>query len=310
LMQMWTWNASARATSTAEDSAGEYLISTDVRLGVLPVTVTDHKHQFVPGLDVSQFRVYEDGHEQMLSLFQPEDTPVTVGLVLDHSESMKTRIKEAVQGADIFVRASNAQDDEFVINFGEEVRFGLPADVPFTNSPDMLHAAVSNEWLQGETALYDAIAIALKHISGAQNGKKKVLIVITDGEDNASTYRFEEILRMAELLNVQVYAVGLFDATNGYGQTAFGDSKPVLNRLARETGGRAYFPKKPGDVRNVCSQIAGDIRHQYTLGYIPKDTGRSGYRKVRVKLVGRGNLITQTRAGYFLPDKSLPTPSQ
>jgi VWFA-related protein len=284
-----------------------------VRLVVLPVTVMDHKHQFVSGLSASHFRVYEDGQEQTLSLFRPEDMPVTVGLVVDHSGSMSERKMDVLEGAEDFVRASNSQDDEFVVNFNDEVTFGLPPNVPFTSDLEALRTALSDVSADGETALYDATAVALDHMRTARNDKKKVLILITDGEDNASHHGFAQVLRMAQTLNVQIYAVGLFDhevvqyrmnpSSQSFSKVVFDDGKPVLTLLAKETGGKAYFPKTSKEVADVCLQIASGIRHQYTLGYSPKDVDHSGYRKVRVQVVGQGKLVTDTRAGYFLPEK-------
>jgi VWFA-related protein len=292
------------------------MISTNVNLVILPVTVTDHEHQFVSGLDASQFRVYEEGRLQMLSLFEREDVPVTVGLVVDHSGSMDAQKTEVIEGAAAFVRASNSQDEEFVVNFSNEVLLGLPSSVPFTSNPDELTAALSVVPASGMTALYDAIAVALDHLRTAQK-EKKVLILITDGEDNESHHYFDQVLRMAQELNVLIYSVGLFDTylietvrdpdTAERYKLLFDQDKGVLMQLAKDTGGAAYFPKNSNEVIHVCQQIASDIRHQYTLGYSPRDDGRGGYRQIRVKVVagsGQGKLLARTRTRYFLPAKA------
>jgi VWFA-related protein len=285
-----------------------------VNLVILPVTVTDHHHQFVSGLDASQFRVFEEGRLQMLSLFKAEDIPVTVGLVVDHSGSMDARKTEVLEGAAAFVRASNSQDEEFVVNFSKEVLLGLPPNVPFTSNLDELTAALSVIPPSGMTALYDAIADALDHLRNAQK-EKKVLILITDGEDNNSHHYFDQVLRMAQELNVLIYSVGLFDtykienARDSYTaeglKLLFDKEKSVLLQLAKETGGAAYFPNDSAEVLRVCQQIASDIRHQYTLGYNPRADSRGGYRKIRVRVVGRGQgkLVARTRTGYLLPAK-------
>jgi Ca-activated chloride channel family protein len=291
------------------------MISTNVNLVILPVTVTDHEHQFVSGLDASQFRVFEDGRPQILSLFEREDIPVTVGLVVDHSGSMDARKTEVIEGAAAFVRASNLQDEEFVVNFSNEVLLGLPSDVPFTSNPDELTAALSVVPASGMTALYDGIAVGLDHLRTAHK-EKKVLILITDGEDNDSHHYFDQVLRMAQELNVVIYTVGLFDTrqienARGYDtakqfELLLDQDKSLLTQLAKDTGGAAYFPKNSNEVTRVCQQIASDIRHQYTLAYTPRDDGRGGYRNIRVKVVagsGQGKLLARTRTKYLLPAK-------
>jgi Ca-activated chloride channel homolog len=255
--------------------------------------------------------VYEDGRLQMLSLFEREDVPVTVGLVVDHSGSMDARETEVIEGAAAFVRASNLQDEEFVVNFSNEVLLGLPSNVPFTSNPDELTAALSVVPASGMTALYDGIAVALDHLRTAHKDKK-VLILITDGEDNDSHHYFDQVLRMAQELNVLVYTVGLldtrqienapdYDTAERY-KLLLDQDKGLLIQLAKDTGGTAYFPKNSNEVIRVCQQIASDIRHQYTLAYTPRGDGRGGYRNIRVKVVtgsGQGKLVARTRTGYF-----------
>jgi len=310
---IFRWTLPAYVIAPTDDSQ-PYVISTNVNLVVLPVTVTDRQNQFVSGLDASQFRVYEEGRLQMLSLFKAEDIPVAVGLVVDHSESMDARKTDVLKGATAFVRASNSEDEEFVVNFSREVLLGLPPNVSFTNNLDELRTALSVVPASGMTALYDAIAEALDHLRNARK-EKKVLILITDGEDNESHHYFDQVLRMAQELNVLIYSVGLFDtdkienardsSTAEILKHLFDEDKAVLLQLAKDTGAAAYFPKDSDEVISVCQQIASDIRHQYTLGYSPREDGRSAYRKIRVKVVGshQGKLVARTRTGYFLPSR-------
>jgi len=304
------WALPASATARVTDDSQPYVISTNVNLVILPVTVTDHEHQFVSGLDASQFRVYEEGRQQMLSLFKAEDIPVTVGLVVDHSGSMYPRKSDVIEGASAFVKASNSQDEEFVVNFNDEVRLGLPPNVPFTSKVEDLTVALSAASAIGQTALYDAIAVALEHLGDAQK-EKKALIIITDGEDNASRHSFAQVLGMAQARNVLIYSVGLFDnhglnrGAQEFYKRVIEEDKKTLTRLAQETGGAAYFPEESIEVTHVCQQIASDIRHQYTLGYNPKADNHGGYRKLRVKLVksDQGKFAVRTRTGYLFPAK-------
>jgi Ca-activated chloride channel family protein len=303
----------ASANAPGDDSQ-PYTISSNVNLVILPVTVTDREHQFVSGLDAAQFRVYEEGRPQKLSLFEPEDAPVSVGLVVDRSLSMRGRKSEVLEGAAAFVRASNSQDEEFVVNFSEEALLGLPPNVPFTSRVEELTTALSTVPASGMTALYDAIAVGLSHLRDAHR-EKKVLILITDGEDNASHYFFDQVLRMARTLNVLIYSVGLFDTylientrdsyTAKQFKLLFDQDRSLLTQLAKDTGGAAYFPTNPNEVVSVCEQIASDIRHQYTLAYTPKNDDRGGYRKIRVQLIGsgQGKIVVRSRSGCFLPAK-------
>jgi VWFA-related protein len=308
------WGLPESASPPAEDS-DSYVISRDVSLVVLPVTVIDRERQFVSGLDASNFRIYEQGRPQTLTLFEREDRPVTAGLVVDHSGSMYSRKMEVIEGAAAFVQASNPQDEEFVVNFSDKARLGLPPDAPFTSNIEDLKEALSAASASGMTALYDAVATALDHLRNAHKAKR-TLILITDGEDNASKRDLNQVLRMAQALNVVIYTVGLFDqykasktSLDPYvverNKLLFDEDKRVLTMFARETGGAAYFPNNFDEVVRVCQQIASDIRHQYVLGYSPTDDGRGGFRRVNVKVVGSGQekLVVRTRTGYLLPAK-------
>lgn len=279
-----------RGLSTQESGP---VISTSVNLVVLPVTVTDRKGEFVQGLDAANFRIDEDGHPQKIEVFRHEDIPVTAGLLVDHSGSMATKMGQVIQGAMAFVQASNPQDREFVVNFSDIVTFGLPADVDFTSDTQKLEAAVLNTPASGQTALYDALIAALKRLE-KDSRDKKVLLLVSDGGDNASKHSFAEALRMAQSSNVIIYTLGLFD------EQSFDQNPKVLTKIAKETGGEAYFPKSVAETVSVCRQIAGDIRRQYTLGYSPTDT-RPGYRRIHVSVTApdRGKLFARTRAGYY-----------
>jgi VWFA-related protein len=270
-----------------------------VNLVVLPVVVRDRQSHFVSGLEASNFQVREDGHPQTITLFRNEDIPVTVGLVVDHSGSMAARQLEVIEGAQAFVQASNAQDKEFVINFGDSVSLGLPKNVAFTNDVNILREALSTPYASGRTALFDAVLTAIKHLQ-QDDREKKVLILISDGGDSVSRHSFADVLRMAQSTGVVIYSIGLLDEHNA-------DQNPkVLQKFAAATGGQAYFPNSFFEVIKVCREIAMDIRHQYTLGYSPPDSARPGYRKIYVsaRASGHGKLFVRTRAGYFLLPKT------
>ena len=282
-----------------------FKISVNVRLVVLNATVRTRDKQFVKDLEKSSFEVYEDGVKQSLTLFRHEDTPVTVGLVIDHSGSMRNKILDVISAARTFVSSSNPTDELFVVNFNEHVVLGLPSTENFTSRSSELASAIARTPTIGMTALYDAVARSLEQL---RTGKfdKTALVVISDGGDNASKRALPEILQMLGETNTLLYSVGLFEP----GDT---DSNPgVLKKLAQATGGEAYFPKLD-DIVGVCEGIARDIRSQYTLGYVSTNvTGKPGtQRKIRVVAhrpdrtgadrtgADRAALIVRARGGYI-----------
>jgi len=278
-----------------DHDVGSYQISVDVALVVLHATVTDRHGGFVSSLGEQDFEVYEDGVRQRIRLFKNEDIPVTVGLVVDHSTTMRPRLAEVSAAARTFVRFSNREDEMFVVNFNERVSMGLPGTIRFTNSTTELESAITAAPTGGQTALYDAIAKALEELQ-AGSLDKKVLIVVSDGGDNASARSLAQVMKLAEQSSAVIYTVGLFDDEDP-------DRNPgVLKRLARATGGEAFFPGEIGAVVAICQRIARDIRHQYTIGYVPSNPTRDGaYRAIRVlaRTQGRDRLSVRTRTGYI-----------
>jgi Ca-activated chloride channel homolog len=294
-------SAPSQQTSPSNGSdTGEYKLSVNVGLVVLPVTVTNRKGQFVPNLAATDFYVSEAGRPQQITLFSSEDVPVTVGLVVDNSGSMGAKRPEVVAASLAFVQSSNPGDQMFVVNFSHRVSLGLPQSVPFTSDLPQLRDALSRNRPAGNTALYDGIATALEHLK-AGNRQRKALIVVTDGGDNASRTNFQDLLNMAESSNAVIYTIGIFDPSYS------GENPQALKRLAKATGGRAYFPESVSQVSDVTQQIARDIRQQYTIGYIPSPRSSEGsYRAIRVtvKAAGLGKLYVRTRTGYLIPPET------
>ncbi|HVN81636.1 MAG TPA: VWA domain-containing protein [Terriglobia bacterium] len=275
----------------------EYKIAVPVDLVVLPVTVLDLKGHFVADLTEKNFRVYEDGKLQSIQLFLHEDLPVTVGLVLDNSGSMRPRLDEVNAAALKFAESSNPQDEMFVVKFNEKVFMGLPKEVPFTHSEEQLKAALLRNTARGRTALYDAIITALQHLAKGTLSKR-VLLVVSDGGDNSSKHDFPQVLELSKESNAVIYAIGLYDSTDP-------ESNPrVLRRLARLTGGEAFLPNDVEKVKSICQHIAKTVRDQYTLGYIPSNGDHDGaFRTVRVVVdfPRHGKLTVLTRTGYYAP---------
>lgn len=271
-----------------------FRISVEVDLVVLQATVRDREGHTVMELGQRNFEVFEDGRLQPIRLFRHEDTPVTVGLVIDHSGSMREKLADVTAGAQAFVRSSNPNDQIFVVNFNETVSLGLPIGMRFSDNAGQLGAAIWGAPANGTTALYDGIIEALKRLQQGTSDKK-VLIVISDGGDNASKAGLDQVVKMAEQSSAMIYAIGIFDPEDP-------DRNPkVLQRLAQETGGEAIFPTRLSETVEICERIARDIRDQYTIGYSSPNDKRDGtYHKVRVtaRMEGNGKLSVRTRAGY------------
>jgi VWFA-related protein len=275
-----------------------YTIRTNVDLVVLRATVRDHKGAPVAGLGKEDFQVLEDKVPQQIESFSHEDVPVTVGLVIDNSGSMRSKRSEVIDAALAFARSSNPEDQVFVVNFNEHISMGLPGNVEFTGNQEQLKTALSRNKADGLTALYDAVAVALEHL---KKGKwdKKVLIVISDGGDNASRHKLAEIVSMVNQSSAIMYTMGIFDANDD-------DRNPrVLKQLSRISGGESFFPESLDEIMPICEQIAHDIRNQYTITYAPANRKSDGtYRAIEVKARKtsvRGRLTVSTRSGYSAP---------
>jgi Ca-activated chloride channel family protein len=296
-------NSSSQSSPSQSSPDNPYTLRTNVDVVVLRATAQDRKNISISGLDKDDFQVYEDGALQQIKYFDHEDIPVTVGLVVDNSGSMRTKRPDVIAAALAFARSSNPQDQMFVVNFNERVSFGLPDNTPFTDQAVRLEAALSRIAPTGETALYDAVAAALDHLKKG-NRDKKVLIVISDGGDNKSQHKLTEILALIGQSDAILYTIGIYDEQDG-------DQNPgVLKRLAKDTGGEAFLPQSLKDITPICERIAHDIRNQYTIAYVPTNRKRDGsYRTIEVKASppGRGRLSVRTRTGYFAPSKSRPS---
>jgi VWFA-related protein len=296
------WGAAETAPNTVlAQGAGNLLDQRPTFSGhsdmvVLHVAVQDRKGGFVKGLSRDAFTVYEDGQAQEIDLFESDEPPITVGLVVDNSGSMRGKRDDVAAAALAFAKSGNPQDEMFLVNFNESVRMGLPPGMPFASELSSFASALATIKAAGQTALYDAVVSALWHLrQGAQ--RKKVLIVVSDGGDNASSATEHDVLRVARGTDAVIYTVGIFTGDDNA-------DAGVLKRLAQETGGARYLPKDPPKVVQTLEQIARDIRTAYTIGYAPINAKHDGtYRRLRVevKAPGRGKLAVRARAGYVAP---------
>jgi Ca-activated chloride channel family protein len=277
-------------------------IKVDVNLVVLHTTVNDDRGKFVDGLTQDNFRVYEDKVEQKLSIFKREDIPVSMGLVIDNSGSMRDKRPRVNEAALTLVQSSNPQDEAFVVNFNDD--FYLDLDKDFSSSIPELKEALERIDSRGSTALYDAIIGSLDHVKKGKK-EKKVLLVVTDGEDNTSRNSLEKTLREIQKTSTVIYTIGLLGQEN---KRSAKNAKRALTEIAQASGGLAFFPENVDDVHSICEQVAHDIRHQYTLAYYPSNGAKDGtFRTVHVDVIpprGHGKLVARTRNGYYAPTAS------
>jgi VWFA-related protein len=258
------------------------VFSSGAELVVVHVTVTERRGAYVRGLSRDAFRIVEDGTPQSIDLFTGEDSPVTVGLLVDSSGSMRQGRERVIAAATAFAEGSH-NDEIFGLSFNERVRAALPASAPFTNDPRVFGAALTAAMgAQGRTAMYDAIRSGLTYVAKGSH-PRRVLVLVGDRGDNAST------------ANAAIYTVGVIDPLEREAEPG------LLRRLAQATGGASYFPRYVNEVEDVLREIARDIRHSYTLGYVSSNGARDGgFRRIRVTVSDpiRRSLVVRARDGY------------
>jgi Ca-activated chloride channel homolog len=267
--------------------------SASTELVVLPVVVTDRNGQFVADLPRERFVVYDNGRAQQPTLFTNEDAPVSVALVIDDSGSMRGRLGQVIAAALAFARSSHPEDELFTFEFNDTVRDALHGASVRAEEKDLLEAALKTLVPQGRTALYDALLRGLERLETAAHARK-VLVLLSDGSDNASKASLDDVLARARQSNVTIYTIGMFAAGDA-------DTNPgVLKRLAEATGGDRFLPKSPGPLLQACQRIAREIRSGYTIGYPPPDQDGI-FHRVKVELDGpdRRRFNVRTRPGYF-----------
>jgi len=263
----------------------------------LHVNVFDGKSDAVTGLTRENFLVFEDGRNQDITFFSSEDVPVAVGLVIDNSASMIAKGKLVVAGGMAFADSSHPEDELFTVHFNEHVRHGLSAPSEFTSSRPLLRSVLASLKAGGKTALYDAIVDAIDYVERSTL-QKHVIIVLSDGDDNASQHTRDEAFQRAMESDAIIYTVATNDPRYG------GAGEPgVLRKLAEIGGGEAYFPRSEADTIAAFKEIADNIRSGYSIGYTPSNTTRDGgYRKIKIMVRAPGKRLTaRSRDGYRAP---------
>lgn len=277
----------------------EFTLHTASQLVVLNVGVQDGHGTEIRGLKAEDFKVYEDGHPQAVKQFAAEDRPVTVGIVLDASGSMRTKQAEVVTAALAFVHSSNPEDEVFVVTFNDHASLGLPPNISFSQNANELRVALLGRKPEGKTALYDALVLAADHL-GKGKWENKALLLISDGGDNNSAHTFAEAIRAVQRSWATVYAIAFFDPDEPEHNLG------ALHSLSKMSGGEAFAPKELAEIRSLCVRIAEDLRANYTVAYTPPHPDEhTASRKIKVLVTGpnRGKVMVRTRASYILADR-------
>jgi len=272
---------------------GMFVFKKQVEEVVLHATVVDDQQRLVTGLDGKDFSVFENGVQQTITSFRHEDVPVEIGIVVDNSGSMRDKRDQVNQAVLNLIHASNPQDQVFVVNFGQNPYL----DQDFTSDVALLQAALHQVTAKGSTALYDAISASAVHLEHNPRLAKKVLLVITDGQDNMSQETLQESLRRLQQPDgPTLYAIGLV------GSGLQGEGREALTRLAQGTGGVAYFPDSSDQADEITRTVAHDIRTQYTIAFRPQNQNlKPEYQSLRVEAHAAGytKLTVRTRSGYY-----------
>jgi VWFA-related protein len=268
---------------------------------LLHATVVDDKQHIVTDLDRSAFAVFEDGKPQTIISFRHEDIPVAMGILIDNSGSMREKRSKVNQAALNLVRSSNPEDEVFVVNFNDEYYL----DQDFTNDLLKLKEALEKIDTKGGTALYEAVVASAEHLKRNARRERKVLFVVTDGEDNASRENLEQAVKQLQEENgPSVYTIGIL-GNEEHPKRA----RRALEIIAQRTGGLSFFPGTLDEVSEISRQVAHDIRNQYTIGYKPTNPRASGgFRTVRIeaKAKGHGKLAVRTKSGYYAGAQAAP----
>lgn len=280
---------------------GMFVFKKQVQEVVLHATVLDEQRHLVPYLDKSAFAVFEGGVQQTITSFRREDVPVEMGIVVDNSGSMRDKRDRVNQAVLNLIRASNPQDEIFVVNFSQNYYL----DQDFTSDVNLLQTALHQVSTKGSTALYDAVVASAVHLMNNSHLDKKILLVITDGQDNMSQETLEEAAHKLQQVNgPTLYAIGLVG--NGMRVSMEGPGRDALQNLSDRTGGVAYFPDTLDQVNSITREIAHDVRSQYIVAYKPRNqNARPAYQSLRVDAhaPGYGRLTVRTRSGYYQDDK-------
>jgi Ca-activated chloride channel homolog len=285
----------AQDAAQQPESDSVFKLNVDVDLAEVHVSVTDEHDRPVGNLTQKNFRLFEDRMPQEIAVFKHEDIPVSLGIVLDNSRSIEPRKQRLDAAALSFVRKSNREDEAFIVHFDDEARL----EQDFTSDINALEQTLAAAKPFGQTAIFDALILALEHMEKAKH-MKRVILLVTDGIDNASKHSLADAIAATKQARVAVYTVGLLSASGGL------KAEDALIDIAEASGGRAFFPQNVDQAYMIMERVARDLREQYTLGYFSSNPDRQGaWRSVRVEVTPppgfppKGKLTANYRRGYY-----------
>jgi VWFA-related protein len=285
-----------------EEHTGPATFRSDTRLVVLHTTVADKNGHLVTDLKENAFTVYENGVTQPIRSFKREDVPVSMGLIVDNSGSMRDKRAKVEAAALALVKASNKDDEVFVVNFNDEAFLDNPHGKDFTSDIKEMEEALTRIDSRGGTAMRDAIRMSIDHLKEKAHRDKKVLVVVTDGNDNSSTITLENLVKAAQQSEVLIYGIGILSEEE---RREAKRAERALNELAVATGGETFFPKELSEVDRLAQTVARDIRNQYTIQYSPINQNMDGsFRQIKVAVNAPGRPTARTRSGYYATEKN------
>jgi len=298
---LWSQQINPPSNQKPEDSGAVFRADTNVV--DLHATVVDKSGHLITNLPREAFTVYENGVTQQIRSFKREDVPVSMGLVIDNSGSMRDKRAKVEAAALALVKDSNPQDEVFVVNFNDEAFNDLPHGKDFTSDIKEMEEALTRIDSRGGTAMRDAIRMSIDHEKEKAHRDKKVLVVVTDGNDNSSIISLENLVKTSQQSGILIYSIGLLSEEE---RREARRAERALDALAEATGGEAFFPKDLADVDRIAHQVARDIRNQYSIVYSPSNQAMDGsFRQIKVTVKAPGNPVVRTRSGYYAtPDQA------
>jgi Ca-activated chloride channel family protein len=286
------------AQSAQPPPSGDPIFTSDTRLVVLPISVSDKSGKLVTDLQQKAFKVFENGIEQPIKLFKREDVPVSLGLIIDNSGSMRDKRQKVEMASIDLVKASNKQDEVCIVNFNDDAWL----DVPFTNDIKLMEDGLTKLDARGGTAMRDAISMSIDYLKKEAKRQKKVILVVTDGNDNASSLSLERLVDRARQAEVAIYAIGVLSEEEHREAKL---AKRALDSLTHESGGLSFYPKSLAEVDQIALQVAHELRNQYTIAYSPTVQAMDGsFRQIKVTVNGPGRPTVRTRTGYYATDSA------
>ncbi|HET6669548.1 MAG TPA: VWA domain-containing protein [Pyrinomonadaceae bacterium] len=309
-----------KPTPTPPEEFGEgEVVRVDTELVTLNVRVIDRNNRPIDNIQENEVHVYEDGVEQPVVFFSREEVPISYGLAVDTSGSLRTQLQSVIDAGKSIVNTNKPGDETFLVRFISSDKIITEQD--FTSNQDLLIDALDSLYTEGgQTAVIDAVYLSAERLAEYKKGddndrRRRALIVVTDGEDRVSFYKQEQLFARLREQDVQIYVIGFVNELDKEGsfirKSPRERSVNLINKMASETGGRAFFPQSISEVPQIANEIVRDLRTQYVLAYNPTNKARDGsYRSIKVSVAdapGRDKRIALTRSGRSAPRGPAPT---